>query len=290
MPLLALPTDVPLNALAPLLRTQGTFLDVAYPMPGTWTDREGVNRVFGAGLTFVPWGVPEVTVVQLHCADDEDEVVPHGFEDAVTQLPFRLVNGVTCTSLSTTTGAELRDAALAQLRQIQSAAFAIQLVNPGDTNALGFAETAELAVDGSAVTVHRAFARLEEYLAAHLINGLGFIHVSPGVLALAMREGVVKFMDGGWQTATGHLVIADAGYSNATQPTGQSAGTAESKWIYASGPVWYSKSDTDDIAGANTGGAAFNFAHNDHEAFTEVYGVVAFDPETVGAARVDMTL
>lgn len=290
MALLDMATDVPLNALAPPLRTEATFLDVAYPMPGEWTDRGGVNRSLGAGLAFVPWGVPVITVTKLECSEDEAETVPHGFETAVVQLPFRLTNGVTCTSLSTTTGAELRDAALTQLRQIESAAFAQQLVDATTTNSAGLASTATVVVGATAVAVSRAFARLEDFLATRLFNSIGFIHVSPGVFALAVAAEVVILRDGMWQTATGHLVIADAGYADMAAPTGQAQQQPESKWIYASGPVWFSKSRTDDIEGANTAGAAFNFAHNDHEAFTESYGVLAFDPETVGAVRVDMTV
>jgi hypothetical protein len=290
MALLDMATDVPLNALAPPLRTEATFLDVAYPMPGEWTTRDGVNRSLGAGLAFIPWGVPVITVTKLECSEDEAETVPHGFETAVVQLPFRLTNGVTCTSLSTTTGAELRDAAMTQLRQVESAAFAQQLIDATTTNAAGLASTATVVVGAAAVAVARAFARLEDFLATRLFNAIGFIHVSPGIFALAVAAEVVILRDGMWQTATGHLVIADAGYANMAAPTGQAQPSAESKWIYASGPVWFSKSRTGDIEGANTAGAAFNFSHNDHEAFTESYGVIAFDPETVGAVRVDMTV
>jgi hypothetical protein len=289
MALLDMATDVPLNALAPPPRTEATVLDVAFPMPGEWTDRQGRNRALGAGLSFVPWGVQTITVTKLECSEDEAETVPHGFETAVTQLPFRLTNGVTCTSLSTTTGDELRDAAMTQLRQVESAAFAQQLIDATTTPAAGLASTATVIVSNAAVTVTRAFARIEDFLATRLFNAVGFIHVSPGVFALAVAADVVMLRDGMWQTATGHLVIADAGYATAAAPTGQAQQQAESKWIYASGPVWYSKSRTDDVEGANTAGAAFNFAHNDHEAFTESYGVLAFDPETVGAVRVDMT-
>lgn len=287
MALLALPTPVPLTGFFPELRTDATFLDVAFEMPDEWVMAGGVNRAFGGGLEFVPWGTRSLQTVKLECSADETEITPHGLESIDMQLPFRLADAIYCSSLSVT-GDQLAELAVERVRLLESAAFASQLIRATTQNSDGLANTATV-ISGTAFAVKRAVARVEDFLATRLSNGIGFVHMPPSVFSLAVAEGSVINRNGMWTTATGHRVIADAGYVDAIHPTGQAQSQAESKWVYASGPVFYRKTTAGKMEGSDDAGAAYNFPHNDVEAYADVMGLIAFDPTTVGAVRVDLT-
>jgi hypothetical protein len=101
-------------------------------------------------------------------------------------------------------------------------------------------------------------------------------------MPLIAADGLADFADGGWVTATGHDVIADAGYTGAA-PNGVAAAAADTAFLYASGPIYYAITEIEAVGRRNQ--ESTDMTRNVHQFFAERYGLVAFDPCAVGAVR-----
>lgn len=97
-----------------------------------------------------------------------------------------------------------------------------------------------------ALDIHKALACVEMYLADTLHGAPGMIHLTFGALTMAYAAQAV-WRDGNlWRTVSGHVVVADAGYTG-TGPNGQAVGTTQ--WIYGTGLIQYALGPVEIIPG-----------------------------------------
>ena len=131
-----------------------------------------------------------------------------------------------------------------------------------------------------------ALFAIEQGLADLLDGGAGMLHVPAGALSVLHAQGGIRYdQDGRPFTATGHLVVADAGYLGVSPVT--KAVVAGELWIYGSGPVFAKYDDllrfqTDPWDDLSNG-----LLHNDREVKAEMHGIALFDPCSVVAALID---
>jgi hypothetical protein len=133
------------------------------------------------------------------------------------------------------------------------------------------------AVTGVDSSIKGALAAVEDGLAARIGNGVGMIHLSPGLFTLL--GGSFDVTDTEIRTKTGHLVVVDAGYVGIAP--GGGAPTAGEAWIYGSGPVYLEATPTR-YNGQDA--EAFELTTNTGVIHFEETAVVAFEPCTVVAA------
>jgi hypothetical protein len=163
-----------------------------------------------------------------------------------------------------------------------SAAFAVELMRGTNGGPNSFKTNETTVISNTALTLRLAFAAVETFLAQKLFGARGIVHITPATLALAAADRLVHYIDGEWQTASGHRVVADAGYTGAN-PTGVAAAGASETFIYASGPVYYAISDTKPVGRRNQ--ESTDMTRNVYQFFSERYGLLAFDSCSVGAVR-----
>lgn len=122
-----------------------------------------------------------------------------------------------------------------------------------ETNPLGYTvtlQTAATVVTGHSITPPCAIGLLESNLAACLV-GEGMIHVPSVALAVLEHENlVIRTGDGKLRSPAGHIYVIGGGYPG-TGPDGANP-DPNSTWIYATGPVFYYRSDIAIISGADS--------------------------------------
>lgn len=238
----------------------------------------GIPRWALSGYKWVPLGCDGLTVTSDGCDVTLDKQLG-GFEDQIEQTPFLLLASIACSTLGS--DPEYMDRVITdRLTTYASAAFATELMTGTNGGPLSFASATKLN-SGSARTLRLAFADLETWLALQLHGARGVIHLTPAAMALAAADRLVHFIDNRWVTATGHLVVADAGYTGPA-PTG-GAVSADQDWLYASGNIYYEITPVKPVGERNF--QSTNISRNIHEFFSERYGLVLFDPCAVGAVR-----
>ena len=121
-----------------------------------------------------------------------------------------------------------------------------------------------------------AVAAVEEGLAAVWHDSIGMIHVTPGVLFEIAPH--LEFADNRFYTPTGHIVVADSGYSG-TVASGTTS-TAIS-WVYGSSPVHY-KYVTPNWSGEWW--ENYRFDHDEYRIRIDGVGIAIFEPCSVVAA------
>jgi hypothetical protein len=127
-------------------------------------------------------------------------------------------------------------------------------------------------ITGLDTTVLGALAAVEDGLAARIGNGIGMVHMTPGVFSLLR----------GHFTVTGHRVVADAGYTGGAPSTGTV--TAGESWIYGSGPIYLETTPVTD--NGDTDASAFELTTNTGVIDIHQYAVLAFEPCSVVAAQI----
>lgn len=277
MPILNSPTLV--TTSIPRKRSVGLLSDAAETVP--WSD-----RFAGNGVTFLPWACKDVYDVTGYPLPDcetveaREGVLATEIPDMVSQKPFGLLEGLQRSSLCNP--GDLPRIMRARLDLYGSAAVANELVTGNISTGISLAGEADVAVSG-AQKLKVGLAILENALAAKLGNGRGVIHVPPGLVAL--MEDVAQD-DTALETATGHAVVADGGYTGKVSPDtgGASAGAGE-YWLYGSGPIYLSSSTALPEFGAME---SFDMVHNLWDYYADQYAVVWFDPCAVVAVRVDL--
>lgn len=265
------PNDIDITGLN--ARPYGLLLDAARDLPGV----SGIPRWALSGVKWVPRGCDNITVTTDGCDVEQDKQL-NNFEDQIEQSPFLMLDAIACSTLGS--DVDVMDNLITErLTVFASAAFASELM-AGTNSTISFASANKLA-GGAARSLRLAFVDLETWLAAQLHGAQGIIHLTPAAMALAAADRLVQFIDGRWVTATGHLVVADAGYTGPA-PTGGTV-SADQDWLYASGAIYYAITPVKSVGERNF--QSTNIARNIHEFFSERYGIVVFDPCAVGAVR-----
>jgi hypothetical protein len=256
-------------------------LDPHWPLAGVTFPAFGCDFPVGEA----PYDLCSATLVDrtvnidLPDVDDEDEDADTGA--CVEFKPFTIPLHAEVSVVRGWSEAQLRDWARRKIELVRSAIVAREVLTgalaTSEHSFIGEADT----VTGLDTTPAGALGAVENGLAAKLGNGLGMIHVTPGLLTDLLSDAAV-FMDGGsWKTANGHTVVADAGYTGGAPSTGTV--TAGAPWIYGSGPVGYKTAIED------RGERIVNISRNKLVIVGAEWGVVAFEPCTVVAALVDTT-
>ena len=186
-----------------------------------------------AGVVVEPIGCEGFSVAEADYCDWEAEPLDESFAtgDSPTFAPFSIYGTETCQSL--TTDIDLINSRLDARWEVMV------------SEQLGARLEGEMATYASVVTTGpiNSFilvSMVEQDLAQALHGGLGYVHMSPGVLA-AVQE-YLQFRDGNWETPSGHIVISDPGYTGLPPVGGsgddpdQPAGT---EWVYTSGTIAY---------------------------------------------------
>lgn len=243
-------------------------------------DPRGENRWL-AGVTFVPHGVGTSVLVQT-----EDPCVQllnsfalaqrQGFASTVTFRPFRIDNSITCSMLGGFTQDQLERWILEETRSLESFDLAKQVWGTGGPNPTLRNQADDVST--SDVTPVGALSAVVGGLARRLKGAKGMVHVSPDMLVRLMSAGAVRIAGDHFETAAGHVVVADDGYDGSA-PAGLAAGQS---WIYGSGPVYFKLSQPED---QGEWWEAFNAVHNDFNAFVARYGIYVFEPDFVVTAR-----
>lgn len=256
------------------------LLDVARPLPADQIQM----RWPLAGVTWVPWGCSNIDTDVVGCTVTNIKNL-EDFPAIETQEAFLLLDGIACSALSSDPA--LMDARLRERLDVYaSAAFAVELMHGINGGPNSFETNETTIISNVARPVGLAFADGERFLAEKLHGARGVFHITPGTLALAAAYGLVFFNNGGWQTATGHDVVADAGYTGGA-PDGVAAPGADEVFLYVSGQIYYAITAISPVGQRNH--ESTDMTRNIHEFFAERYGLVAFDPCAVGAVRTDLT-
>ena len=273
----------------PALRRRGTAvaeyfeldLDPHWPLAGLQFPAFGCDFPVGEA----PYDLCTATAVahtvniDLPDVDDEDEDADTGA--CVDFKPFTMWLQTEFTTISGWSPEEHAEWARRKIELVRSAVIAREVMTASlassDHSFVGEADT----VTGIDASPTGALGAVETALGAKIGNGLGLIHVTLGLLTHLAAEGAVMLEGGSWKTANGHTVVADAGYQGGAPSTGTV--TVAEPWIYGSGPVGY-KSALDD-----RGGPTIDITRNRVQLVQVEWGIVAFEPCTVVAAKVDMT-
>lgn len=278
---------IPINLdnLRPVQRDRGLLLDTISEIPDSAFDSpRDAERVWLDGVTWAPWGTDGLTTLESECATVYNKTSGE-IPAYVTQPAFLLYESLTCSTLGLSL-ATLAGRVRKNLDVFASAAFAAELESGAVSG--GNSLTDGTTVNATAAELTRAIHDLEQHLADTLHGATGVIHLTPGLLAIAGDE--VEWRDGAYRTRTGHLVVGDAGHSGTPAPTGQSNASATQAWIYASGPVFYRQGSIKGLDGIAEGNSEVYIPRNTNRPLGERFGVVIFDPSTVGAALVDVAL
>lgn len=142
--------------------------------------------------------------------------------DTIAFDPFKLDVGRSCGVLSGRRDAELTAAARRRIDEWISARLARELYLGTITGNPAITVSPTVLTVAAALPAWQAFELLEQEIASRVGNMAVTFHVTPAMLVEAVRQDLVEPMaeDGSvFYTATGHVVIGDAGYDGSI-PTG----------------------------------------------------------------------
>ena len=262
--------------LAPLPLPRGRLLDVA----PEWD--AGAVRWFADGVTWQPYdyGTLRRTIVRA-CSPATHDATPRTCLDYVTALPFALEDAFATSTMNLADGDGSGMADRWEL--LRSAAFAAELItgtaSGGRSLSSDAAAPTGVPFGSPATTGVNALSVMESHFAEVMQGGRGYIHVPPALLPV-IEERLLRVGDH-WETPTGHIVVADAGYTDAAAPDGEAASAAGEDWIYGSGPVrWQYR------AGVGGGEPYTDISTNEVLVTLTGYGILLFEPEPVTAVLV----
>lgn len=248
--------------------------------PGLGLDSRGVKRWLN-GVTFVPFGCEKIVGATFDPCVARTTTDIDGFGDFVTFGPFLMEVAVKCSALSVT-AEDLTEYVTAHTEVARSSMLGAQVMQGAfnTTNPSLVSEAQVIA--GASFSPREALSLVEDALADVLDGGAGMIHLTPGTFSRLQIEGGLMFVNGDWFTATGHAVVADAGYLGPDPVSGDPV--AGQSWIYGSGPVFFK---LDDLNIIGMPWENFNFARDVQRVDAEQYGLAYFEPCSVVAARID---
>lgn len=260
--------------LTPSPVPRGRFLDIA-PQWG-----EGV-RWYADGVTWEPFDFGSLHATGTDaCSPAAHGATPRTCLAYETAVPFALEDAWTSNALATLDDSD-GDVGVQRDRWelLRSAAFASELITGAAAGGRALSSDATapalLPFGSAAVSGPTAIAVFEAHLATVLQGGRGVIHVPPVMLPSLME--VVTQVGDHWETPTGHIVIADAGYQGALPPDGQAAASTTQAWMYASGPVMWA------YAPGIGGDVRVDITTNEVTAQMTGYGILLWDQEPVSA-------
>jgi hypothetical protein len=264
---------------------RGRLLDVISEIPLDSFDTGGNDLRWIYGLKWQPWPCTSLDHLDSDC-NPANMGSPKECTAAVEQFAFQLVDSLKASALEMNYN-EIDAYLAARIPTTTSAGFASELISATGSGGLSLASEAtaptDVAFGAAAKRMSQALAALEGELAERLEGGRGMLHIPPTMLAEAISEGEFQLVNGQWETASGHLVVSDAGYVNAAPPAGQAASSITTDWMYASGPVYYRYS-TPEFLGE--GFESVDFTRDRITRWLTSYGILVFDPCPVTAVLV----
>lgn len=298
---MALP-KVPIKAPARKPMPRGRLLDIIsrFELDPVNNGDQTVAARWINGVTWQPEPCRGLFTADVDaCAEIDFIQIAPICEAAITQTPFAVYDALKGSALEYTAD-DLLAIIEGRVTLKTSAAFASELLSgaaSGDRALRKSAHAPSIAFGAAATPIYNAIAVLEADLASTMRGARGMIHMPPGMLQEAVRISELELnADGQYETPLGNLVVADAGYLNAPQPTGGGgASTAGNDWIYASGPVEYQWSSPIAIDAGNIGSTITSFtsretaalsvftSRDDITRFVEAVGILIFDPCPVTA-------
>jgi hypothetical protein len=240
------------------------------------------------GVTFTPIGCDPLRRINNDCLPDSKTL--DGFDDEVSFDAFVIYDGRECSTLS---GQNIQGYVDIRLSAFLSQQLAAELmaggarvysggsprVNPSLSSAADvIGTTATSAMDGLYV--------IENALADVLNGGVGVIHVSPGMLTVLASGGGLQFINGRYQTPTGHFVIGDAGYVGTEPGEFEGDTAADEFWIYGSGLISWTTTEAMPVGTLQH--ERMDFTRNIDAVIAERAAIFTFDPCAVVATRVNV--
>lgn len=238
------------------------------------------------GVKFIPFGCERIvgkTFDPCVVRDSTNDMME--FPDEVQFYPFLAEVGVRCSTLGLPVET-LEEYAIAHTEIGRSSILGAQVERSAYQTANASLASEAQDLTNADTSLMGALHAIEVGLADILDGGMGMIHMPAGLLAILQADGGLHFDDDHRPyTATGHLIVADAGYLGAS-PATQDVVAGEI-WMYGSGPVFAKYDDvyrfkTDD--GDHLSNALLT---NKNEIKVETYGIALFEPCSVVAAVVD---
>ena len=248
------------------------------------------NERWEDGIKWQPEQCAGAGRISIDACDTLDPVAAASTPAEATSHPFLVYAGETCSTF----GINARDwngRARRQLLATRSAQIAAELEGGslgGDGLALTDA-TSDVLTTSPVDPVH-ALALLEAGLANYLAGRQGMVHVTPQLLTHLAAEGAVRLEGNFYTSPSGHLIVADAGYTGA-RPSGAGANYA-AQWAYGTavvalrfGPIVFNPRTLDLAQGLLE---AMDRSTNTVTVIAEQTVVIQLDPCAHVAAQVDL--
>jgi hypothetical protein len=275
---MALGMNISVPAPAPLPRPWATAVTTYMPLVGP--EYEGTRWL--NGVKFTPLGCEKIVGDTFDpCVDRETDFL-EGLGTEVSFEPFQAEVAVEWATISTD-GPELELYLRLHMTlgytsilgaQVERSAF-----TPGNPSLSSEAQV----IASSDQSLLGALVNIEDALADVLDGGQGMIHMTPGLFVAFSAGGGVRYdADGRPFTASGHLIVADAGYLGVSPVT--DAPVVGETWIYGSGPVFHKASDQ---IRWFTDAQSVNLSRNLRNVTVQQYGLAIFEPCSVVAAKLD---
>jgi hypothetical protein len=245
------------------------------------TEENGAQRWLN-GVKFIPFGCDKIVGHTVDpCVLRETEAL-EGMGEEVLFEPFMAEVAVQCSTLATD-GPELEAFLVAHAALGRSSILGAQVERSAYTTGNpSLASEAQIIANADKSAIGALIA-VEDALADVLDGGQGMIHMTPGLFVALSAGGGMRFdADGRPYTATGHFVVADAGYQGVSPNTGDVA--AGELWIYGSGPVFAKYSD---VSRFTQDPETVDLERNLRTVSVQTYGLAFFEPCSVVAAEVD---
>lgn len=294
--------EIPIQLPAPTRRPSGLFVNIATPIDTTFG---GKDRL-GSGVVHVPWGCEPVHLgnaelcmmsgemvvsVEDTIVTDATDLEPkiaavNPYPDQVIHPPFKVVDGLECSVLSfphdtsptSSITNRIRSRITLQLSKMLMAEMVAGIASGGPSL------TSEATTLPSVSGVYGAAFQAETWLASVLHNGVGVVVIPVGMLPL--------FVESGWvdpstmKTLSGHMVIADAGFTgDVADPTSLAPSTFS---LFAMGVPSYAASSPELLEVAS-GSSHVDITNDTITAIIESYVQLAFDPCAVGEVTMDFS-
>jgi hypothetical protein len=288
-----MPITLPVGAVQPrrLVDIISRLPPGADPNPLRWIN----------GVSWEPW---QCYALVVDSDDDCDPLqgdmpvglTPHECVNHLVQKSFRINDAMKMTLLDPAAVTVPEVMVLRYNMQI-GATFAAELLSADGSGGYGLANVAT-APNGAAFadppsSPAYGLQVLEQEIAERLQGGVGIIHCGPGILSRLVAEcGVRLNLNNVWETPAGNIVISDAGYINAPEPTGGAISGEGSDWMYASGPVWFEATSPMAIGiGRETlegkdENSTTPWDRNTIVQYLQGFGILVFDPCPVTAVLV----
>jgi hypothetical protein len=279
-------TRIEIRNPVPQVRTTATAAATYLPMEQI--DDDGRPRWIRAGVALPTWGCPQLEGLGEPadiCVPQESAFEPNMTLDDLDCAdfgPFHVRVQLEHKFVQTYSREELVEflqsfALLHRSRIIAKEAMTANLTS--NDSLVSVADTLT-GIDLSAVG---ALAAVEEGLAQRIGNGIGMVHMTPGMTVLV--KGALTADGNDLRTPSGHLVVADAGYAGGAPGAG--AVTEGESWIYGSGPVYLETTPL-----LFNGAIAENYVMSTNTGTIDIqqYGILAFEPCSVVAAKVTATV